>query len=377
MIVTSIAIVMTVGLTIGLSACDALLNRFFGTPTTTQNEEITTPSEDPTHVHTIVVDEAVAPTCTETGLTEGKHCSTCNEVLVAQEVVPALGHQYSDYICTICSFADGTPYLEFKLLDDGTYEITGVKTNPPANLIIPSTYLGKKVTSIGYNAFFDQDLISVTIPDSITNIGDFAFAMCSSLNSIAIPDGVMSLGDFAFARCSNLTSITIPNSITSIGERTFEDCSSLTSITLPESLTNIDRRAFYNCTSLTSITIPSSVTVIDESTFDKCTALTSVTIPDSVTTIGNYAFYGCTNLTSVTIPNSVTSIRKEAFYGCLLLKSFTFEGTVEQWNNIYIFSDWHSAWLEIEDDDFSSHHYAEIPIPDSKVICTDGVVELN
>ena len=113
-----------------------------------------------------------------------------------------------------------------------------------------------------------------------------------------------------------ITSITIPNSVTSIGDFAFEDCSSLTSITIPNSVTSIGDYAFYNCLSLTSIEIPNSVTSIGAYAFWGCSSLTSITIPNSVTSIGDCAFCGWSALTSITIPNSVTSIGDNAFEGC-------------------------------------------------------------
>ena len=110
-----------------------------------------------------------------------------------------------------------------------------------------------------------------------------------------------------------MTSITIPNSVTSIGNYAFYCCRSLTSITIPNSVTSIGGAAFYSCSGLTSITIPNSVTSIGDEAFCHCTQLTSITIPNSVTSIGASAFCNCSGLTSITIPNSVTSIGDYAF----------------------------------------------------------------
>ncbi|MGN0623646.1 MAG: leucine-rich repeat protein, partial [Oscillospiraceae bacterium] len=154
---------------------------------------------------------------------------------------------------------------------------------------------------------------NVTIPNSVTSIGNYAFENCTSLTSITIPNGVTSIGSGAFFGCANLKSITIPNSVTSIGYYAFQDCTSLTSITIPNNVTSIGDYTFYNCTSLTSITIPNSVTSIGGFAFYNCTSLTSVTIPNSVTSIGGFAFKCCESLTSITIPNSVASIGDYAF----------------------------------------------------------------
>ena len=116
---------------------------------------------------------------------------------------------------------------------------------------------------------------------------------------VVIPDSVTSIGDYAFARCTGLESVTIPDSITSIGDRAFYICTGLESVTIPDSVTSIDVYAFAECSGLTLVTIPNSVTNIVNGVFANCKSLTSVTIPDSVTSIGAYAFSDCTNLTSV------------------------------------------------------------------------------
>ncbi|MDR0502016.1 MAG: leucine-rich repeat domain-containing protein [Treponema sp.] len=126
----------------------------------------------------------------------------------------------------------------------------------------------------------------------------------------------------AFECCTGLTSITIPNSVTSIGEAAFRGCDSLTSITIPDSVTSIGDEAFYRCTGLTSVTIGNSVTYIPGYAFSG-SGLTSVTIGNSVTGIGYEAFSYCSGLTSITIPDSVTSIGSRAFRDCHSLTSVT------------------------------------------------------
>ncbi len=185
-------------------------------------------------------------------------------------------------------------------------------------------------SDIGDYAFENcSSLISITIPDNI-DIGDYAFKNCSSLTSITIPNNV-SIGDGVFFNCSSLTSITIPNSVTSIGDSVFCSCSSLTSVTIPNSVTSIGEDAFRNCSSLTSVDIPNSVTSIGEEAFRNCSSLTSVTIGNSVTTIGSWAFRNCSSLTSVTIPNSVTSFGfggGGVFAGCSSLTSVTLSNNI-------------------------------------------------
>ena len=225
-------------------------------------------------------------------------------------------------ICAVCAGAETYGDFEYRVLDDGTVEITGY--NGSAEKVdIPAEIDGKSVTSIGDRAFYDcSSLASIMLPDGVTSIGDWAFYDCSSLTSITLPDGVTSIGDGAFYGCTSLASITIPDSVTEIGDffgSVFEGCTSLASIKIPDSVTSILISTFQNCTSLKSITIPESVTFIGGSTFDGCTSLTSLVIPNSVTSIDDYAFSGCTSLTSITIPDNVTSIGDYVFLGCTSL----------------------------------------------------------
>ena len=246
---------------------------------------------------------------------------------------------------------------------NGEVTITDCYVSAFGELVIPATIDGKPVTSIGGDAFVDSRLTSITVPNSVTSIGDFAFYDCASLTSITIPNSVTSIGVGALESCTSLTTIkvgaenvnytdvngvlfnkektdllnypagkggnyAIPDSVTSIEEGAFGGCTSLTSITIPDGVTSIGGAAFYECTSLTSITIPDGVTSIGNDTFWSCTSLTSITIPDGVTSIGGNAFHGCTSLTNITIPESVTSIGERAFANCSSLTSITIPDNV-------------------------------------------------
>ena len=251
---------------------------------------------------------------------------------------------------------------------------------------IPSSLKSIKITggNILYGAFYNcNGLIDITIPDSVTSIGEYAFYNCSKLTSITMPDSVTSIGVGAFEHCTSLTSATIPDSVTSIGSGAFSDCSSLTEITIPNSVTSIGTHAFLDCDSLiiyceaaskpngwdpswnsdrpvvwdcyytsmysykiengkailteyngtdTNVTIPSAIggyEVIDfGNIFAENSSITSVTIPDSITSIGAGAFYDCWGLTSVTIGNKVASIGGEAFAFCYCLTSITIPDNV-------------------------------------------------
>lgn len=177
-----------------------------------------------------------------------------------------------------------------------------------------------------------DNLTTVSLPASLTEIGDKVFKGCDSLTTVTIaePSNLTTIGESAFDFDTSLTTINIPASVTTIGSGAFKDCRALEldAATLPSGLTAINDSIFANCWKMTgSLTIPDGVTSIGDNAFDNCRALESVAIPASVRSIGDNAFYGCV-LTSVTIPDGVTSIGASAFYYCYKLKSVTISASV-------------------------------------------------
>ena len=175
-----------------------------------------------------------------------------------------------------------------------------------------------------------EPLTSLTIPDGVTEIGDYAFTYCTNFSEIIIPYGVTRIGFGTFSNCS-ITSITIPDSVTVIDAVAFSD-SGLTSITIPDSVQKIEMGAFSGCINLTSVKLPSNLTDIEIDLFAKCWNLENIEIPQTVTRIGAGAFDDCFGLVSITIPKSVTMIGATAFGDCTGLESIVFENT-ENWKS--------------------------------------------
>ena len=166
------------------------------------------------------------------------------------------------------------------------------------------------VTDLGAVFQYNEDIMSFDELQYFTGItsvvfenGGFAegcFIGCPNLTSLTLPSSVTAIGDYAFYECTSLTSINIPNSVTAIGESAFE-FAGLTAVNIPNSVTSIGISAFNGCESLVSATIPDALTTIEENVFGGCSSLTSINIPGSVTSIGDGAFSWCIGLASMTV----------------------------------------------------------------------------
>ena len=278
--------------------------------------------------------------------------------------------------------------LEFYLKEDGTYMVSNY-TGSETDVVIPVKHDNKAVTEIGPSAFAYRSLItSITIPSSVTKIGDQAFYNCLSLTTInynaaavenkgidsevfrnagtqgegitlTFGNNVTSIPDNLFyaTKAPNIVTMTTGACVQSIGEQTFANLPTLTTVTISNSVTEIAATAFEDSTGITTATMPISavnkvpqnslrtVTLTDgeylgydpsgagmESVgFAGCLTLESVTLPETIEHIGASTFAACKELRSLTIPETaeVMAIGDQAFYMCMALGSVTIPETVE------------------------------------------------
>lgn len=235
-------------------------------------------------------------------------------------------------------------------IDGIYYEFSGLNASVVSgdvpysgSIVIPQfvTYNDRtyEVTGISNSAFRNCSVSSVSIPNSITEMGSYAFTDCHNLRSVNIPTGITYIGSGQFAGCYALSSITIPESVTAIGYEAFSRCHSLITVVIPNSVNSIGYKAFYDCPALSTITISNSVTDIDGTAFEGTAWLnnqpdglvyagkvsykykgtmpenTEIEIKEGTLSIASHAFENCSGLTSVIFPEGITKIGYEAFKG--------------------------------------------------------------
>lgn len=209
---------------------------------------------------------------------------------------------------------------------------------------LTTVQFGSGLVSIPEALFEGTGLKTITLPESVTSIGPWAFANCTKLEQVSFPAGLTLIDLGAFENCTALTAVKLPKRLTKLGYEVFKNCSALKSVWIPKSLTNNGSGdGFKGCTALTditfetgitkianyqfagspikSITIPGTVTTVGMSAFSDCANLTAIDLPSSVTEIDGYAFEKCTGLTAVTLPKHLRKLGTYAFAGCTALKS--------------------------------------------------------
>ena len=326
--------------------------------------------------HSYVEAYVVEYTCTEKKIL--KSCEKCEKLVLVSEKIPA-NHIDDNGKCEKCGEFLYSSGLEYTLQSDNTYAVTDIGECTDTDIVIPDTYLGLPVTSIDDSAFSDpyDEFESITIPDSVTYIDDYAFIGCLKLQnfivdennteykaidgnlytkdgkklisyaigkkqaSFVIPNGVTEIGDAAFVFCIKLASVTIPESVSHIGEHAFDfegEKSSLVEIINKSSLNITAGSEDYGYVAYSALNVHNgeSKVVVDGDyafyTHEGVNYLvsylgtdTSITLPESYNgedyEIGTGAFLFELNLTEVHIPNGVTSIGDWAFPVCHNLTS--------------------------------------------------------
>lgn len=184
-----------------------------------------------------------------------------------------------------------------------------------STVILPASL--KKISS---RAFYGSAITSLYIPESVEEIGDYAFANTSALTgNIVIPDNVTAIGNYAFQNSAFKGTLHIGESVHTIGEYAFNGCKGTGNIIIPDNVTSLGAYAFYKCTGFKGdLNIGNGVTVVNKYTFSGCSGLKgSLKLGDGITSIGVYAFDGCSSLTgNVVLPEALTEIGDYAFCGC-------------------------------------------------------------
>ena len=255
--------------------------------------------------------------------------STCTEITLPESVTQLTGHLF-DYYNSLKTITVPQNVIRIDNLCniDGEDSLEEVILKP---LTPPDASNASSQVPLGYNSNNVKDSLKIRVyADAIDNYkNDSIWSQYSDLYDtindtiVYYIDGSRKMyienQDITIVNSGilsqSITNVYLPNSVTEIDEWAFNYCSNLTSITIPDSVTIIGSNAFQYCSGLTSVVIGNSVSSIGSSAFSGCSQLTSVIIPDSVTSIGYQAFYQCSGLTSVVIGNQVTSIGKYAFNG--------------------------------------------------------------
>lgn len=263
----------------------------------------------------------------------------------------------------------GLAYTIYQQGDETYAYCSGMGTATDKDIVIASEYEGVPVTLIGQSAFIDTNIRSVTIPSSVTLIGNSAFGRCKELVEVNLHDGLVTIGNHAFRECDNLDEINIPSTVTSIYPNAFYGCVRLKSIYIPVSVTGIGDYAFGSCRSLSTAywqrpvdangsIIEGTVETFGNSIFQACnnlrdftlpteikkvpnamfgaTAISQINLHNGITEIGSMAYRQCNNLEDVVIPEGVTTIGDRAFYNCQGLKTISFPDSVTTLENAVV-----------------------------------------
>ena len=306
------------------------------------------------HVHDIVIDPEVAPTCVATGKTEGAHCSSCGEVIVKQKEIPMVAHNIEKTGCTTCDLkaSEGLAYVANEKNQVWVY----LGTCTDAEVIIPAyDPNGNYVYGVQFEGESAKNIKSIIFMEGREDIRATLF--CPNLENIVIGNGVEAIYKLS-GDLQKLKSISLPETCIVLGAVSFKDFEGLEVVKLPENLCIIGEASFFNCGGLKEINIPNYVNKIENLTFEKCKSLEKITLSEGVTFIGRRAFRDCEKLEEIVLKNC-PYIDKAAFDGCFQLKTINYPGTME----LFLAQEKHENWYE----GMSAS---------TKIVCTDGEISI-
>lgn len=203
---------------------------------------------------------------------------------------------------------------------------------------------GVLISSNGNLLLMDEKTGTLTIPDTVEEIGEGAFANVSGLKTIIIPGTVKEIGTNAFTNNADLTRVVLEEGIEIIGEEAFKECRNLETIELPESLVSIGASAFQDCNKLNNVKIPSKITVIRAMTFYSCDNLSNITLQENLQEIQRNAFLSCSQLDNIYISKSVSNIANSAFNSCTNLVNIE----ISEENKKYSYSEDNGMLIDTE-----------------------------
>lgn len=293
--------------------------------------------------HSVVIDEALLPTCEQSGLTEGKHCSVCDAVIVKQSVVPKTDHVYGSWTvltqatqtqpgmkhkaCKFCAWGvvETIPALQdtdpsalnvilYELRSDG-YWVTGIVSWVDPVLTIPEKHEGKAVVGIASKkAFYKNSVIEeVVFPNSIKVLEPYMFYNCRVLKKVTLPDGIQSIPKGMFYNCQALETVNIPTSVKEIGLEAFAGCKNLNlgTITLDCSLGDYAfRDVQFDILTVKSKIVTNAL---------ENTNINKLILAEGVETIGELALMW-SKIGDISFPTTLKTIENGALYGVTVEK---------------------------------------------------------
>jgi hypothetical protein len=231
----------------------------------------------------------------------------------------------------------GTIGLKYELLEDDTYSVSAGTTKwDNIEVIIPSIYEGKKVTSVGYRGFKECEILeTIYIPTTVKILGYAAFFFDRKLRNIEIPKSVNFIDGNSFSTCLSLKSLTIPYGVTQIPDSVFWN-TGLESIEIPDSVTRIGDNAFAHSKNLEYVKLPRNLKIMEGAVFNDCPKLKYIVLPKGVENIELSSFHSCINLEYVIIPDTLIYMGNWMFERCSKLTIYSEYASLPfTWSNVY------------------------------------------